>query len=193
MTATVYANLVNHGPSAAVGAVVTLTLPPGATFDQAQLPAGWTVVPRPAARLLDDQPEPGARRRVPLAVVRRPRSGHPAGEQPGVCGRASCSPTPDPTPSNNTATADTSVLAQADFAISKQGPDRLPAGGLVTYTIAVHNNGPSSGMIRDIKDSLPPGLTLVAASLQGSRRASPPVPGRSARRRGRCPSAMRSR
>ena len=40
MTATVYADLVNHGPSAAVGAVVTLTLPPGATFNQAQLPAG---------------------------------------------------------------------------------------------------------------------------------------------------------
>ena len=30
------------------------------------------------------------------------------------------SSTPDPTPSNNTATADTSVLAQADLAISKQ-------------------------------------------------------------------------
>ncbi|MFN8465060.1 MAG: hypothetical protein U0X20_05890 [Caldilineaceae bacterium] len=168
MTATVYANLVNHGPSAAVGAAVTLTLPLSATFDSAQLPEGWTVAATAGGEVVlttGQSLAPGIQ--VPLAVVVDLDPSIAPGSSVEFVGSV-VSPTPDPTPSNNTAAADTSVLAQADFAISKQGPEWLPAGGLVTYTIAVHNGGPSTGMIRDIKDSLPPGMTLVAASLQGS-------------------------
>lgn len=168
LTATVYANLVNHGPSAAVGAVVTLTLPPGATYNTAQLPEDWSVASTAGGEvvLLTGQGlGPGTQ--VPLAVVVDLAPGVAPGSSLEFVGNV-VSSTPDPTLSNNTATADTSVLAQADFAISKQGPDRLTAGGLVTYTIAVQNNGPSTGVIRDIKDSLPSGMALVAASLQGS-------------------------
>ena len=167
MTATVYASLVNHGPSAAIGAVVTLTLPSGATFNQAQLPAGWTATPAAGVLLLasDQTLPPGAE--IPLAIV--------VDFDPGIRPGASlefagvvASTTPDPTPSNNTATADTSVLAQADLAISKSGPIQLPAGGLVTYTVVVQNRGPSTAAVRDLKDSLPAGLELVAAALEGA-------------------------
>ncbi len=167
MTATVYANLANHGPSAAVGAVITLTLPPGATFNQARLPAGWTATPAPGAWLLATEQTlpPGAE--IPLAMDVDLDPGIAPGSSLEFVGVVT-STTPDPTPFNNTATADTSVLAQADLAISKSGPDQLPAGGLVTYTVVVQNRGPSHAVLRDLKDSLPAGLTLVGAALQGA-------------------------
>ncbi|MBK8798714.1 MAG: hypothetical protein IPM07_21350 [Anaerolineales bacterium] len=42
-TALVTATVSNHGPSAAEGAVVTITLPPGTSYTSENLPAGWSV------------------------------------------------------------------------------------------------------------------------------------------------------
>ena len=53
------------------------------------------------------------------------------------------SSTPDGNASNNTATADTSIVGAADLTISKVGsPASVVAGGTVTYTIRITNTGP---------------------------------------------------
>ena len=72
------------------------------------------------------------------------------------------SSTPDPDATNNTANADTSVIANADLVVSKTAtPDPVLAGELVTYTIVVTNNGPSFASFVDLKDTLPAGVTQV--------------------------------
>src|SRR5204863_4212794 len=45
---------------------------------------------------------------------------------------------------NNTASSNTTVNAQADLSITKNGPGGVTAGQNVTYTIVVTNNGPST-------------------------------------------------
>ena len=53
------------------------------------------------------------------------------------------STTPDPTPENKD-TANTNVETRADLSITKTGtPNPVVAGKTLTYTITIHNNGPS--------------------------------------------------
>jgi hypothetical protein len=88
LTATVTAQVLQLGPSSAVGTVVTLTLPPGTSFDAAELPPNWYATPNPDGTVTLTTTEilpPGAN--IPLAVHVDARSGYPAGQQPGVRGR----------------------------------------------------------------------------------------------------------
>jgi uncharacterized repeat protein (TIGR01451 family) len=168
LTATVRANVVNYGPSAAAGAVVLVTLPPGTALAATQLPDGWTatLTPEGAVRLATDQVlAPGAAIPLDLVVAISPLL--PVGSSLEFGGTVA-SATPDPDPGNNAHTTDTSVLALADFAVYKTGPAQLVAGDLATYTVVVQNEGPSAGYLRDLKDSLPLELSLVSANLQAS-------------------------
>jgi uncharacterized repeat protein (TIGR01451 family) len=75
------------------------------------------------------------------------------------------SSTADSNPSNNAATADTSIIGAADLTISKVGsPATVHAGEYVTYTIRITNTGPGAARSVDVKDQLPAGLTLAATS-----------------------------
>ena len=51
----------------------------------------------------------------------------------------------DANPANNTATATTSLVIDADVRVAKSGPSTVVAGQTVSYTIAVTNDGPSFG------------------------------------------------
>jgi uncharacterized repeat protein (TIGR01451 family) len=64
--------------------------------------------------------------------------------------------------SNDSATATTTVGRSANLALSKTGPATASAGGNVTYTIAVTNNGPSDAALVSVADVTPPGLTFVS-------------------------------
>ena len=72
-------------------------------------------------------------------------------------------------PTNNRADADTSIVGLADLVLDKSGPQTAVAGDLVTYTIRARNDGPSLAKFVDIKDQLPPGVTLENAT----RRSAP--------------------
>jgi uncharacterized repeat protein (TIGR01451 family) len=76
----------------------------------------------------------------------------------------------DPNPANNTATATVQPLPGADLAITKTASSSsVTAGGQVTYTLAVTNNGPDDASGVTVSDPLPAGETLVsAAPSQGS-------------------------
>jgi uncharacterized repeat protein (TIGR01451 family) len=74
----------------------------------------------------------------------------------------------DPNSSNNTATADTSIIGEADLVLEKTGPASATAGNQVTYTIVVTNTGPSVAQTVDVKDDLPDGVTLDSATVTRS-------------------------
>jgi uncharacterized repeat protein (TIGR01451 family) len=70
----------------------------------------------------------------------------------------------DPNPTNNTATATVQPLSGADLALVKTAsPTSVTAGGQVTYTLLVTNNGPSDASNVSVSDPLPAGETLVSA------------------------------
>jgi len=74
------------------------------------------------------------------------------------------STTNDPVPSNNTGVATTTIVQQADLAVTKSGPPAASPGGNIVYTITVSNLGPSAAASVVVSDPTPSGLTFVSNS-----------------------------
>ena len=71
----------------------------------------------------------------------------------------------DPDPSNNSSTSNASVGSSADLSITKTADVAdASAGDHVTYTLAVHNAGPSNAQGARIVDTLPAGVSFVSGS-----------------------------
>lgn len=70
----------------------------------------------------------------------------------------------DSSPSNNTATVNTTVVGQADLSITKTGPTGVTSGQNIVYTVIVTNNGPSSATVVQVSDSTPANLTFESNS-----------------------------
>ncbi|PJF45936.1 MAG: hypothetical protein CUN48_16355, partial [Candidatus Thermofonsia Clade 3 bacterium] len=163
---TVQAQVVNLGPSSAVGTIVTLTLPAGAAYQDAALPPNWYAAPNADNTVTLTTTEilsPGVS--VPLWVQVRFEPGVQPGSSLEFVGEIS-SQTPDNNLTDNFATTDVSVIAQADLVVYKTGPDALLAGALATYVITAENRGPSAASVRDLKDVLPAGVALQSATLE---------------------------
>ncbi|MBK8799125.1 MAG: DUF11 domain-containing protein [Anaerolineales bacterium] len=166
LTATVQAQVINLGPSSAVGAVVTLTLPAGASYNDVQLPPNWYAAPNLDGSVTMTTTEillPGASTPLLVHVAIDPSA--PPGSSLEFVGVVT-SQTPDSDLTQNKATADTSIIARADLAIYKQGPPSLTAGAQATYIITAENRGPSAASVRDLKDTLPDGITLQSALIE---------------------------
>ena len=66
---------------------------------------------------------------------------------------------------NNAATADVTVVAEADLGVSKTVSSvASQVGGALTYTIEVTNSGPSSASNVVITDTLPAGVAFVSGT-----------------------------
>ena len=72
--------------------------------------------------------------------------------------------TTDPNAANDTSGITTDVTAETDLAITKVGPASATAGGQVTYTIEVTNNGPSQATAVSVADPAPTGTTFASAT-----------------------------
>lgn len=73
----------------------------------------------------------------------------------------------DPNDGNNTSEVDTDVVVgatSADLSVVKTGPASAVAGGQVSYTITITNNGPDAAIAATLDDPTPAGLTFVSAS-----------------------------
>lgn len=87
--------------------------------------------------------------------------------------------TTDPTPGNNSATATTTVgTASADLSVTKTDTsDPVNAGTNLTYTITVTNAGPSNATTAQLADTLPAGTTFVSLSAPAGWSCTTPAVG----------------
>ena len=153
----------NSGPSSAGGAAVFDVLPAGVTYESAApsqgscSETGGTVGCTLGTLADGDSATVEIRVRAPV---------------PGtVTNRANVlSLVADPDSGDNSASAETTVLAAADLSLTKSGaPNPVPVGGQVTYTLAVRNSGPQTATGVSLTDNLPGGVTFdSAAATQGS-------------------------
>src|SRR6185437_5335610 len=83
------------------------------------------------------------------------------------------SSTSDTAPGNNSASADTTVNTQADLSITKaDSPDPVLAGNQLTYTLTVHNGGPSDAQSVLVSDTLPGALNGASFTVNGGSPSS---------------------
>ncbi|MCJ7545846.1 MAG: DUF11 domain-containing protein, partial [Deltaproteobacteria bacterium] len=74
----------------------------------------------------------------------------------------------DTNPANNTLTQNTTIDDGADLVVAKaDSPDPVIAGGNVTYTITVTNNGPNNANTITVTDTLPTNMTYQSVSGSG--------------------------
>jgi uncharacterized repeat protein (TIGR01451 family) len=158
----------NAGPNGAGDVVVTDILPAGVTFVSAGPSqgscSGTSTVVCDLGTLAN-----GATASVAIAVV--PTAPGILIDTASVEGSV-----PDPNPGNNTITFSTTVngtgggSTQADLSLVKSAaPNPVTVGSPLTYTLAVHNAGPSAAADVVTTDTLPAGATFVSASAsQGS-------------------------
>jgi uncharacterized repeat protein (TIGR01451 family) len=77
------------------------------------------------------------------------------------------SDTPDPDASNNQAEVNLTVTALADLALTKNVTGSGVAGTPITWTLSVHNNGPSTASNVTITDTVPAGVSIGSVSMPG--------------------------
>jgi uncharacterized repeat protein (TIGR01451 family) len=70
----------------------------------------------------------------------------------------------DPNSGNNSSTATTAIVAQADLGITKTGPLTASVGTNISYMITVTNNGPLAATNTFVNDPTPAGVTFVSNS-----------------------------
>ncbi len=74
------------------------------------------------------------------------------------------STTADPDKGNNKATGRVDFLGSADLSLVKTGDTTVDAGGTLTYTISVTNNGPSTARDVVVRDTMPAGVAFVSVT-----------------------------
>jgi uncharacterized repeat protein (TIGR01451 family) len=157
-TLTYTLTVTNSGPSDATGVDVVDTLPSGVSFYSATPSQGWynSVTGSWTVGSVPD----GGSATLTLVVTVDPSTRGTLSNTADVSGDET-----DPTPGDNTATAGTTVDAEADLALAKtDDPDPVVAGNPLTYTLTVTNGGPSDGTNVVVTDTLPSGVSFDAAT-----------------------------
>jgi uncharacterized repeat protein (TIGR01451 family) len=159
-------DVTNSGPAAAADVVVTDPLPAQTRFEFMTIPAGWICTP-PAVgatgTITCTKTSMAVAETALFSVVAR------------VCPEVACgtvlsnsatasSSVSDPQPANNTSSANVTVQAQSDVAITKNASavTVLP-GGMISYTLNVTNAGPSNSVTTTVVDTLPAGFIATSA------------------------------
>ncbi|MGD0567241.1 MAG: C25 family cysteine peptidase [Candidatus Sulfotelmatobacter sp.] len=157
-----YAQVVtNAGPSSATAATFTENTPPNTTFVQlTPIPTGWscTLPMAGAAGTITCTNPSFAVGTASFPVVVKVTAATPAGTAVNDTATVS-STTADPNPANNSATANdvVALATQADLITTNSAaPTSVAAGGNVTYTQSVTNNGPSAATAPTFTQTTPP-------------------------------------
>lgn len=161
--ATYSVDVVNIGPSVAVDATLTDTLPAGLTYVSSSLGADCVVSGSPATgqTVVCDLGT--------VAVGVLPAITFIVAIDPALTGSIQNtatvdSATEDPTPSDNTSVDTTNLAPSANLALTKSiDPATAVAGTNATFTLSVTNAGPSDAAGVVITDTLPVGFSFVSA------------------------------
>jgi uncharacterized repeat protein (TIGR01451 family) len=153
----------NAGPSAAAGVLLTDELPAGVAFDSVTSSQGTCLESSGTVDCTLGLIDSGVNATVEIKV--RPQSEGSITNNASVSGS-----TYDPSTSNNSASADTTVTPAADLSLTKtDSPDPVTAGQALTYTLTAHNAGPSAVADVQLSDTLPSAVTYGSATpSQGS-------------------------
>ncbi len=171
-------SVTNNGPATATGATFTQTTPPNTTFQSITPPAGWTCGTLPAVggtgtiTCTDGSSlGVGGANTANFSLVLQVNSGTPSGTNITETDTASAT---NVVPSLTTNTASSTVVVananSADVAIVKTAtPNPVTEGTLLTYSLAVSNNGPASATNVTVTDTLPSVVTYLSVNTtQGS-------------------------
>ncbi|MDR1703757.1 MAG: DUF11 domain-containing protein, partial [Clostridiales bacterium] len=155
-------SVVNNGPTEAQSVVLTDTPPEAIENPEYSSDGGETWQAWGGSLALGDMAS-NARRDV---IIRGKVSNSAAGSLINTA--IAASPTPDPNPDNNTVTEITPVITSADVSITKKA-DKNPAeaGGVLTYTLTITNNGPNDAQNVVVTDNVPAALTAAEYSSDG--------------------------
>ena len=148
----------NNGPDAATGVTTTDALPGGVTFVSATSTAGKCAESSGVVTCFAGALDIGET--VTTTVVVIPTATGVITNTASVSGDEL-----DPDSTNNTATSQTTVVGGADLSISKaDDPDPVLVGDVLTYTLAVTNDGPSTSTAVALTDALPSSVALVSVT-----------------------------
>jgi uncharacterized repeat protein (TIGR01451 family) len=154
----------NAGPDAAADVSWSDTLPAPTTFMSLDAPAGWSCITPPvdsggAVSCSIASLPPGS---ATFKLVAGVPADTPAGTVISNTATAG-STTSDPDGGDLSATETTSVKKEANISAEKVGtPDPVTPGTDLTYTITVHNGGPSFGTNVTMSDVIPNQTTFVS-------------------------------
>ena len=154
-------SVTNNGPDMSTGTVMVDTLPADTTFVSATPTQGsCSEAGGVVTCLLGDI---GISASAGIVVTITPDAAA-AGTTITNTAVASADPT-ELVPADNTATADTDVLASADLSVSKvDSVDPALAGVAYTYTVTIDNSGPNAATSVVLTDTLPVGVAFSSAT-----------------------------
>jgi uncharacterized repeat protein (TIGR01451 family) len=152
----------NNGPDAAPATTVTLPLPSGLTVTSAT-GTGWSCTTGSTVTCTRATPLPtGAAPAITVTADVTASGGTLTATATATTTAA------DPVGGNNAATASTTVDSSADLGLTKTHIGSFTAGTTGSYLLTVTNAGPSpANPPTTVTDTLPAGLTYVAASGSG--------------------------
>lgn len=152
----------NNGEDPATGVEITDPLPAGVEFVAAD--AGCTLAGNAVVCAIGDLAVAESAEREITVTVPRALADTLVVNSATVDGDQA-----DDEPGNDSDEATTEVGPSADVSIVKTGPARVNANGSLTWSLAVANAGPSTATGVTVKDALPAGVELTAATpTQGS-------------------------
>ena len=155
----------NAGPDAATNVSLSDTTPANTTFLSVTPGAGWTCPPLPVGgtgtQMCTNPSLPVGTSSITLVLS--VAAATPNGTV--ITNTAAVSSPDDLVTGNNSGTTTTTVSAGANLLVLKSdSPDPVPAGGNITYTIIVRNDGPFAATNVSLSDVIPANTTFVSVT-----------------------------
>ncbi|MGA8440430.1 MAG: C25 family cysteine peptidase, partial [Candidatus Sulfotelmatobacter sp.] len=147
----------NNGPAAATNVVFTEAIPTNTTFVSVSAPAGWSCAATTSVVCNDASMAPATSVSIIVLVNVAPT----VAATTITAASSVSSSTSDPYSANNSTTVNTPVTTACDLAVTNTGtPSPVLAGGTITYTQVVTNNGPSNCSTVTFNEAIPANTTF---------------------------------